>query len=92
MAIGIEEFTTWNQACVKFSPGDTLLLYTDGIPDAQNEAGDFFEGETIIEITQGLVGRSAQEIQAAILEEVQNFAGVAPQSDDITLMVLVRDV
>jgi sigma-B regulation protein RsbU (phosphoserine phosphatase) len=91
MAIGIEEFTTWKQASVNISPGDILLLYTDGIPDALNEAGEFFEDESLIEVTHTLKGRPAQEIQEAILEKVQKFAGAQPQSDDITLMILVRD-
>ena len=92
MAIGIEEEATWKQATVQIAPGDTLLLYTDGIPDAQNDDGAFFEDEAMIETAQSHLGETAHEIQAAILEEVENFVGAAPQFDDITLMVLLRDL
>ena len=91
IAVGIEEDATWTQASIKIDPGDLLLLYTDGIPDAQNIDGMFFEEEKLIEIAQSSLGQPAHEIQKTILEVVQQFVGEAPQSDDITLMVLVRD-
>ena len=92
MAMGIEEENTWLQATIHIDPGDVLLLYTDGIPDAQNNVGDFFDDEALIQAAQEHIGQPAHEIQAAILEAVQIFVGDAPQFDDITLMVLVRDV
>lgn len=92
IAIGIEEDATWTQASIKINPGDILLLYTDGIPDAQNLDGVFFEEDKLIEIAQASRGRSAYEIQTNVLDNVQRFVGEAPQSDDITLMVLVRDL
>jgi len=92
IAVGIEEDATWTQASIKIDPGDILLLYTDGIPDAQNVDGMFFEEDKLIEIAQASLGRLAHEIQTTVLEDVQRFVGEAPQSDDITLMVLVRDL
>lgn len=92
MAMGIEEEATWTQESVHLDPGDVLLLYTDGIPDAQNNEGQFFDDEALIETAQANLGKSAHEIQAAILEKVTNFTGDTPQFDDITLMILVRDM
>jgi len=92
IAIGIEEDATWTQASIKIDPGDILMLYTDGIPDAQNVEGMFFEEDKLIEIAQASRGRPAYEIQTTVLDDVQRFVGEAPQSDDITLMVLVRDL
>jgi serine phosphatase RsbU (regulator of sigma subunit) len=91
IAMGIEEDATWKQDSVNIEPGDVLILYTDGIPDAQNEDGEFFDEERIIDTAVAHIGQPAHEIQAAILEEIQKFVGPTPQSDDITLMVLVRD-
>jgi serine phosphatase RsbU (regulator of sigma subunit) len=91
IAMGIEENTTWKQDTVTIEPGDVLILYTDGIPDAQNEEGEFFDEERIIEIATAHLGQPAHEVQAAILEGVQNFVGSTPQTDDITLMILLRD-
>ncbi len=91
MPIGIEEESVWNQQAVQLNPGDVLVLYTDGIPDAQNSQGDFFHEELLLETVTGNLHRQANEIQDAILERVQEFVGDAPQFDDITLMILSRD-
>jgi serine phosphatase RsbU (regulator of sigma subunit) len=91
IAIGIEENSTWTTETVEIHPGDILVLYTDGIPDAEDEDGDFFDDEAIIDITRANSGKFAHEIQSAIIEAVQKFSGSAPQSDDITLMVLKRN-
>jgi serine phosphatase RsbU (regulator of sigma subunit) len=91
IAMGIEENSTWTTETVAIDPGDILILYTDGIPDAQDEDGDFFNDEAIIEISRANSGKFAHEIQTAIIDEVQKFSGSAPQSDDITLMVLMRN-
>jgi len=91
IAIGIEENSTWTTETVEIHPGDILVLYTDGIPDAEDEDGDFFDDEAIIDITRANSGKFAHEIQSSIIEAVQKFSGSAPQSDDITLMVLKRN-
>jgi serine phosphatase RsbU (regulator of sigma subunit) len=90
IAIGIERNSTWTAESITIDPGDILLLYTDGIPDAQDEDGDFFDDEAIIDITRSNSGNFAHEIQTAVIDAVQQFSGDAPQSDDITLMVLKR--
>jgi len=91
IAMGIEADSTWSTDTVAIEPGDILVLYTDGIPDARDQDGDFFNDEAIIEIVRENSDRSAHEIQSSIINEVQNFSADTPQDDDITLMVLVRD-
>jgi NarL family two-component system response regulator LiaR len=91
MPLGIFDDVTWQQVAVAVAPGDVLVLYTDGITDAQNGQEVFFGKERLLEIVQANVGRSAQGIQDVMLAEVHQFVGQAPQFDDITLMVVVRD-
>ena len=91
MPFGIDEDTTWTQAEITIEPGDLLVLYTDGIPDAQNSEGVFFKERRLIEILQKHQGARAQEVQAAILEAVNQFTAGNAQFDDITLLVLKRD-
>jgi serine phosphatase RsbU (regulator of sigma subunit) len=91
IAMGIEENSTWTTETVNIDPGDIMILYTDGIPDAQDADGDFFDDEAIIEITRKNSTKFAHEIQSAIIDGVQAFTGDLPQSDDITLMVLMRN-
>ena len=91
IAMGIEANSTWSTDTVAIEPGDILVLYTDGIPDARDQDGDFFNDEAIIEIVRENSDRAAHEIQSSIINEVQKFSADTPQDDDITLMVLVRD-
>lgn len=92
MPIGIESNTVWGTASIELETGDVLLLYTDGIPDAQNEAGEFFEEQNLVENVKQSLGVSAHDIQANLMRELDAFMGNADQFDDITLMVLSRDI
>jgi serine phosphatase RsbU (regulator of sigma subunit) len=89
--IGIVEDTTWGNDTVLIGPGDALILYTDGIPEAANNDGDFFGEETLVQVAKASLGQSAGDLQTNILDAVHHFVGDAPQHDDITLMILVRD-
>lgn len=72
----------------RLEPGDTLVLYTDGVTEAQNVAGDFFgEGRTEEQLLR-LKGAGAEHLVKAMRELVGAFAEGAEQSDDITLMAL----
>lgn len=66
------------------------MLYTDGVTEAQNAKGEFFGRERLINVVRQNMGCSAKEVQREILDEIQHFAGDAPQADDITLVVLVH--
>jgi sigma-B regulation protein RsbU (phosphoserine phosphatase) len=91
MPLGIVEDATWEQETVQLAPGDTLVLYTDGITDAENGKGAFFGQDRLLEIVQAHLGQSAQDVQDALIAEIHEFVDAAPQFDDITLMVVVRD-
>jgi serine phosphatase RsbU (regulator of sigma subunit) len=92
MALGITEGAAWDRGEVMLAPGDVLIMYTDGLTEAQNEQGILFSEERAEKTAQANLGRSAQEIQEAMLEEVHGFVGDAPRSDDLTLVILKRDV
>jgi serine phosphatase RsbU (regulator of sigma subunit)/HAMP domain-containing protein len=89
--LGILDGLTWEQRVVHLAPGDLLLLYTDGITEAQNAQEELFDEDRLREFVRAGPGRSAQDIQDGIIAQVDAFVGDAAQSDDITLMVVVRD-
>ena len=89
--IGIDENATWGLESIQLQPGDVLVMYTDGIPEAQNLQGDFFEEKPLAEAAKANLGNTAEAIHKNILDEVRDFVGDAPQFDDITLMVLSRN-
>ena len=74
----------------RIEPGDVLLLYTDGVTEAQNPAGDFFGEERLLDVIFRQRGASAREIQSAVMETVRAFVGDQPRQDDIALMVVCR--
>jgi sigma-B regulation protein RsbU (phosphoserine phosphatase) len=92
MPLGVEENTLWGQGSVEIEPGDVLVMYTDGIPDAVDEDGDFYGDKRLVEICRRSLSMSPQEIQAAILSDIQDHVGEADQFDDITLLILSRSI
>ncbi len=91
MPIGIDIDATWKLSNVQLNPGDVLVFYTDGVPDAQNIDGAFFKEENLVSVAKKSLGQPAEALQRSILDAVYDFVGDAPQFDDITLMVLARD-
>lgn len=91
LALGVVEDVHWGQTVLPFPPGAALLLYTDGVLDAQNRDGERFGSQAVVDLLRSRQGGSAQEIQAALLGRLQQFVGDEPQFDDITLMVVRRE-
>lgn len=91
MPLGIDEYGTWKRETVEIQPGDVLLLYTDGVTDAQNTQGEFIDRRFIVEIGSQNLGRPVHELQDAILAAVHHFVGAAPRFDDLTMVILGRE-
>jgi len=72
--------------------GDILLLYTDGIPEATNENGEFYGEQRIIDNLKKYRTLSAKEITTLILEDVQKFNSLGTQSDDKTIVTIKRNL
>jgi len=90
MALGVTETARWKQKIVRFMPGDYLILYTDGITEAQNEFGDFFGENRLMDAALERYGKTAREMQTAILDEVNHFMGSTPRQDDIAMVIIRR--
>jgi len=91
IAMGIIENTDWGHTTVQIAPGAILLLYTDGVLDAQSPQKERFGNEQMLEIAQAGLGRTAQALQDDLLARLQHFIGEEPQFDDITLMTVMRN-
>lgn len=90
--IGVSANADWTTASVQLQPGDRLILYTDGVPDAANQDGKLLTVDPILDVAKQKAELSAEQLQQAILKCIADFVSDAPQVDDITLMVLVRDL
>ena len=89
--LGIFEDKLWKQDAIEIEPKSTLVLYSDGITEAQNPAGEFFGEERMLRVAGANLDRSAEDMQEAIVLALNKFVGKAPQSDDITLVVITRE-
>lgn len=86
--LGMFEGKGWGRESTRLASRDVLLLYTDGITEAQNEAGEMFGSERLVKTAQQYLGSSAAELQGGLMAAVADFVGDMPQFDDIALMVL----
>lgn len=91
MPLGVSDEASWQQGLQEIQPGAMLLLYTDGVIDAQNPFGEFLGEQGMLNIIQTRIGKSAVSIQETLLATLADFAGAEPQVDDITLMTLIRE-
>jgi sigma-B regulation protein RsbU (phosphoserine phosphatase) len=89
--LGLFEDATYVESVIDLGARTRLVMYTDGITEAFDEQRRQFGDERLVATLgkAGLVG-SAEGLGSAILSEVSSFSGSAPQSDDITLLILDR--
>jgi len=72
----------------QLAPGDRLILYTDGVTEAQNARNEFFGAKRLRELAVAHAADKGDALHEAILSAVNAFVEGAPQADDITLVVI----
>jgi sigma-B regulation protein RsbU (phosphoserine phosphatase) len=96
MALGVSEQGEWHDEIITLSPGDWLVLYTDGVSETQNLQGDLYGSQRLVTLLQEAahepVPASLPELQARLLDELRAFSGEAQPGDDVTLVVIGRDL
>jgi len=89
MALGVMGDMIWKQKVTRLLPGDVLVLYTDGLTDAQNLFGEFYDERRLLSLIRKS-WHSSRDILSAILKDLDSFAGGNQRLDDITLVVIRR--
>lgn len=74
----------------RLAPGESLVVYTDGVTEARNTRGDDFGVGGVAASLRGRTGLAAVEMANGCLDAVSDFRGGAPRSDDLTLLVAKR--
>ena len=90
VALGLVPDMEYQEATVTLSPGDTVVLYTDGVSEAMNGDDEEFGNERLLKIFGSSNPTNSEEANQAIFNAVDAFVGDAPQSDDITCLTLCR--
>jgi sigma-B regulation protein RsbU (phosphoserine phosphatase) len=86
--LGIYEEANYQETEIPLSPGDRLLFYTDGIVEAMNAKEEIFGFERLIDVVQESKSLDAGSLLQKVLSRVNEFAGNAPQHDDLTVIVV----
>ena len=90
MALGVDPSVMFTQHAVTLEAGDFILFYTDGVPDALNDAGQEFGEDRLRELALAHRGDSAMGMVSTIEATLKAHIGETPPFDDITLMALKR--
>ena len=88
LPIGLDRSTTYACSRTQLEPGDTLLLYTDGVTEAEDKSRNLFQEQRLKETFSQHPHSSLQALQGAIATAVDEFAGSTRQSDDVTLLIV----
>lgn len=86
--IGLLQGVDYEETVFEAQPGDLLLLYSDGISDQLNEAGEEYGRTRLPVVLKDVCELTAQQIANRILEDCREFRGSLPVHDDQTLVVL----
>jgi sigma-B regulation protein RsbU (phosphoserine phosphatase) len=88
LVVGAMEGITYRRERLLLEPGDDLFLYTDGVTEAMNGQDEAFSDERLERNMCALQARGLREIVDGIMASIRSFTGGAPQSDDITMMMI----
>jgi len=86
--VGILEAAEFTVEERQVAPGDRIVMYTDGVTEAQNPQNEFFGRKRLRELVVAHAGDKYSVLHDAVLRAVKAFTESAPQADDITLVVV----
>ncbi|HUQ93309.1 MAG TPA: SpoIIE family protein phosphatase [Bryobacteraceae bacterium] len=88
MPLGLLAEAEFSVDHTQIEAGDKIVVYTDGVSEAQNRAGQFFESKRLELLMRANPSKSCEELIAILINAVETFTEDVPQSDDITAVVM----
>ncbi|GGK63295.1 hypothetical protein Sme01_05430 [Sphaerisporangium melleum] len=88
-AVGVLPDTAYALGYAQLNPGDTLFVYTDGVPEARCPDGRFLGDDRMLELVSGPASRG-RDVLARVDSAVREFTGDGEQHDDVTMLTLHR--
>jgi sigma-B regulation protein RsbU (phosphoserine phosphatase) len=86
--LGVMEGVAFKGESLWLKPGDMLILYTDGVTEAMNSKKELFSKERLKDVIAHLKEREVKQVVYKVREAIKLFVEDAPQSDDITMLVV----
>jgi sigma-B regulation protein RsbU (phosphoserine phosphatase) len=90
LPLGIFNGSEYSTRSIQLTPGDSLLLYTDGLTEAQDEANAEYGPERLAGLVKGQDNLSPQSLTEVCLEDLKTFLSGVPKTDDLSIMVIRR--
>lgn len=88
MPLGMLDLGDFGVETAQLAAGDRIVAYSDGLTEAENQAGEFYGTPRLRSLLKSYVGRPSKDILAAIRADVETFTGGSTQGDDVTAIVL----
>jgi len=88
--LGMFDFASYESRALRLDPGDILVVYSDGLTDAENPAGEMFGEESLLQIIRRHGPLGSHAVEQSILKAIEDFTQGMPQTDDITLVVVEK--
>jgi sigma-B regulation protein RsbU (phosphoserine phosphatase) len=92
IVLGIMDDYAFEEKVIPFQVGDVLTIYSDGIVEAINKKKEMFGEDRLISILMKYHSVKAEQIIEEVFDAVKKYSGSIPQSDDITMIVVKRNV
>jgi serine phosphatase RsbU (regulator of sigma subunit) len=90
LLLGVFPEATYEEGQVELYQGDLLVMYTDGVTEASNAAGDMYSEKRLVESLVKWRGHDASGVHRRLLDEVRTFQDGLPPDDDLTVILLKR--
>jgi sigma-B regulation protein RsbU (phosphoserine phosphatase) len=88
MMVGAFEWATYEEGRTQLEPGDVLVIYSDGITEAERAPGEEYNEDRLVQLIIKNRQRSAHDIREAIFDDVDSWAGQKERGDDQTLVIM----
>ncbi|MDZ7317546.1 MAG: serine/threonine-protein phosphatase [candidate division KSB1 bacterium] len=90
LALGLQPSSLFNEQQITMQPGEILLIYSDGLTEARNEAGEFYGEQRLLDFLQLAPELSAQALGQRLILELERYSAGARRYDDVSLIVVKR--
>jgi sigma-B regulation protein RsbU (phosphoserine phosphatase) len=89
-ALGMFDFASYQSRTFRLDKGDVLVVYSDGLTDAENHQEEMFGEERLLEIIQQAAPSGSDALEQRFLKAIEEFTQGMPQTDDITFVVVEK--
>jgi serine phosphatase RsbU (regulator of sigma subunit) len=88
--LGMFDFASYQSRAFRLDQGDILVVYSDGLTDAENPHGEMFGEKRLLEIIQQEAPSGSHAVEQRFLKTIEQFTEGTPQTDDITFLIVEK--